>query len=112
MVADASQQVSIRRRLNDNLAAGCRQIGARFVDYYDDVALPDGCMDPAMSDGNVHVDSRMSAPVAAALAAALGRPVTWQMPQGDFMDRARQTRWTARLGLTGYARRERAASTE
>jgi hypothetical protein len=91
------EQVAIRRRLNNRLAHGCRRAGLGFVDYYDVYALPDGSMNPALSDGNVHVNYYRSQPVADALAKVVGRPIPWQRPDRGFGERANETRLLGRL---------------
>jgi lysophospholipase L1-like esterase len=42
------------RQLNRRLAALAAEYGARFVDYYGPMALPDGSFDPRLANDGVH----------------------------------------------------------
>lgn len=67
-----TDQVSIRRRLNRKLQEGAAQAGLGFLDFYDQIAGPDGALPRRMDiDGN-HVNPRRVASILDVVAAALG----------------------------------------
>jgi hypothetical protein len=73
---------AVRQRMNERLS----QMGVPFVDFYWEVALPDGAFRPGMSDAVCHIDPRCSAPVRNALAIAFGvqfshRDPPWPNPK-------------------------------
>jgi len=67
---------AIRDRMNARLAT----MGVPFIDFRAGYTLPDGSIDAAYSDDNVHIDARHSEPVLAALRATLSGDFRFREP--------------------------------
>ena len=58
-----ADRVEVTMMVNRCLANECERRRLQFVDFYDSYALPDGSLDPAKSDGLVHVAEKCYGPV-------------------------------------------------
>ncbi|NKI61785.1 hypothetical protein HCG46_26155 [Labrenzia sp. PO1] len=67
---------AIRDRINQRLS----KMGGPFIDYRDAFSNADGSIKSDMSDGNVHIDHRISDPILTALGLATGVAYTSRIP--------------------------------
>lgn len=64
-------RINISKKLNTRLSSACKDTGVPFLNVYDDYALDDGSLNPALSDGNVHINDSLNIPIVQKLAQIL-----------------------------------------
>lgn len=92
------RQLYIRRRLNLRLGILAKQYSLRFIDFYDAYANGQGELEPALSDGGLHIDPKQTKPIVAITANCLEIPLTHRpldrdvflIPVGNYWRRKRQ----------------------
>ena len=73
-IGSAAERRDMAQILNDELAAAAAPADIGFLDFRAAYVGADGFLDPARSDGTVHIDFRLSGPVEASLNELFGPP--------------------------------------